>query len=455
MTTEDRNWRRDREGLGVWNGRGKTAFAGWGMSPIDRRWDGVSMDRTLGEFCKIAASNALEDAGLKPEDVDGLFMCPNNMAGVNSPALAELGVVVGASSSWGPSRPYLPPPYDSEDGLSIVTNNWLLANWPELNANENITYAPDAMPDIGEGLGFAAQAVADGKCEVALYIYTANNLEGRYRRGGEFEEPRAPGGSQWNNPWGANLIDLQLDTTFTLTQYCQQYGVEWDDLIFPIVMNEHRNGLMNDWGFYATNGPSHLNREDYINSRPITTPAHIWDYDRPVNAAGAFIVTTAERAPDMKHKPVYILNHNHGSGGSARSSCMTLAEYEAAGAKVARMVYEGSGLQPHDIDIFNPYDGFSSFLPLSLEAFGWHGVGKGEARDFVNGDISVEGPHPYLSGGGNLGNGRTRTAMYIDSIEQLRGTAGRRQVTVKAETAICGYAPSLSATYLVLGSSPD
>ena len=220
-------------------------------------------------------------------------------------------------------------------------------------------------------------------------------------------------------------------------------------------MNEHRNGLMNDWGFYTTNGPSHLNREDYINSRPITTPAHIWDYDRPVNAAGAFIVTTAERTPDMKHKPVYILNHNQGSGGSARSSCLTLAEYEAAGAKVARMVYEGSGLQPQDIDIFNPYDGFSSFLPFSLEAFGWHGVGKGEARDFVNGDISVEGPHPYLSGGGNLGSGRTRTAMYIDSIEQLRGTAGRRQVTVKAETAICAFAPALSAAYLVLGSSPD
>ena len=64
-------------------------------------------------------------------------------------------------------------------------------------------------------------------------------------------------------------------------------------------------------------------------------------------------------------------------------------------------------------------------------------------------------PHPYLSGGGNLGNGRTRTAMYIDSIEQLRGTAGARQVSVKAETAICAFAPALSAAYLVLGSSPD
>ena len=445
MTADNQGWQRNREGLGVWKDRGKTAFVGWGMSPIDRRWDGLSMDRTLGEFCKVAARNALADAGLEPKDVDGLFMCPDNMAGADS----------GNSAHWGPSRPYFLPPYDTEDGLSIVTNNWILANWPELNANKNITYAPDEVPGIGAGLGFTAQMVADGKCQVGLYIYTANNLEGRYRRGGTFALPQARGASQWNNVWGANTIDLQLHTTLALTQYCQEYHVDWDDLMFPIVMNEHRNGLLNDWGFYSTNGPSHLNREEYVNSRPITTPAHIWDYDRPVNAVGAFVITTAARAKDMKQKPVYILNHNQGSGGSARSSCITLAEYEAANAKVARMVYEGSGLKPEEIDIFNPYDGFSSFLPFSLEAFGWRGVGKGEAKDFVNGDIRVEGPNPYLSGGGNLGNGRTRTAMYIDSIEQLRGTAGRRQVNTKAETAICAFAPALSANYLVLGSSPD
>lgn len=444
MTTNN-SWQRDREGLGVWEGRGKTAFVGWGMSPVDRRWDGVSMDRTLGEFSKVAALNALADAGLEPKDVDGLFMCPDNMAGHNS----------GPSSAWGPTRPYFEPPYDTEDGISIVTNKWLMANWPELNANGNITYAPDDVPAIGAGLGMVAQAVADGQCEVALYIYTANNLDGRYRRGGTFAAPSAPGPQQWNNPWGANIIDLQLNTTFALTQYCQKYGVEWDEMMFPIVMQEHRNGLMNDWGFYSTNGQSHLNFDDYVNSRPITSPAHIWDYDRPVNAVGAFVITTAARAKDTQHKPVYILNHNAGSGGTARSSSITLDEYETFQRRIARMVYEGSGLKPEEIDIFNPYDGFSSFLPFSLEGFEWHGVGYGETCDFVNGDISIHGPHPYLSGGGNLGNGRTRTAMYIDSIEQLRGTAGERQVKVKAETAICAFAPALSANYLVLGIEPN
>jgi hypothetical protein len=59
-----------------------------------------------------------------------------------------------------------------------------------------------------------------------------------------------------------------------------------------------------------------------------------------------------------------------------------------------------------------------------LEGFQWHGVKRGDAFAFYAGDIRVEGPHPFRSSGGNLGNGRTRTAMYTDSIEQLRGTAG-------------------------------
>ena len=65
-----------------------------------------------------------------------------------------------------------------------------------------------------------------------------------------------------------------------------------------------------------------------------------------------------------------------------------------------------------------------------LEAFQWHGVKCGDAFAFYAGDIRVEGPHPFSSSGGNLGNGRTRTAMYTDTIEQLRATAGARQVRV-------------------------
>jgi hypothetical protein len=108
-------------------------------------------------------------------------------------------------------------------------------------------------------------------------------------------------------------------------------------------------------------------------------------------------------------------------------------------------MYEGAGFGPEDVDIFNPYDGYAPMGQFFLEAFQWHGVKRGDAFAFYAGDIRVEGPHPFCSSGGNLENGRTRTAMYTDSIEQLRGTAVARQVTVRADTALAAPRRAVAA----------
>ena len=67
------NWMRNKDGMGIWEHRGKVAVAGWGQSYIDRRWDGVSMYRTMGAWCIQACQNALDDAGLSVTDIDGIF----------------------------------------------------------------------------------------------------------------------------------------------------------------------------------------------------------------------------------------------------------------------------------------------------------------------------------------------------------------------------------------------
>ncbi len=429
-------WRRDKEGTGIWPHRGKVAITGWGQSPVDRRWDGVSMDKTLGAYAMYAAKMALDDAGLKPEDVDGLICCPDSMAGATG----------GSSAVWAP-RPYFEAPYDSEDGLTIVTGGWLQKNMPGLT---NLKYNPEQVPAIGEQMGMAAQAVAEGLCQVALVVYTAGNLQGRYRMGGENAGDTVSGNAQWTSVYGQ--AGLGYTTTGVMQEYCQKYGTTWDDVLAPVVVNEHINGLMHEWSYYTLHEPYALTIEDYKASRFVTYPMRLFDNDRPVNAVGAFIFTTAERAKDMKQKPVYVLNHTGGGGGPLRSSAPTLVEMESWVDRAARMGYEGSGLKPSDVDIFNPYDGYSPFLPISLESFQWKGAKKGDAKDFFNGDITVHGPFPHCSGGGNLGVGRTRTAMYIDGIEQLRGMAGERQVTTRAETAICAFAPGGSAAYLYLSN---
>ncbi len=75
----------------------------------------------------------------------------------------------------------------------------------------------------------------------------------------------------------------------------------------------------------------------------------------------------------------------------------------------------------------------------------------------LRGDISVEGPHPIMPSGGNNGNGRTRWWHWTDSIQQLQGRAGKRQVRIRAETAIAGGptpGPARS-DWMVFGASPD
>ncbi len=90
-----------------------------------------------------------------------------------------------------------------------------------------------------------------------------------------------------------------------------------------------------------------------------------------------------------------------------------------------------------------------------LEAFQWHGVKRGGAFAFYAGDIRVEGPYPVCSSGGNLATGRLRTAMDTDSIEQLRGTAGARQVRVRAETALAAFTTPSSGGWIMFGKSPS
>jgi acetyl-CoA acetyltransferase len=430
-------WRRDKDGLGVWEHRGKVAVAGFGHSPVDRRWDEVSMDKTLGAYSILACQKAMDEAGVTPDQVDGIICCDSHIAGGSG----------GTASQWAP-RPYFAPPYDSELGLTLINGQWLAE---QLGAR-NVKFAPTGVPTISEMVGMAAQAVGDGVCSTCLVIYPTGNLAGRYRRGGENADDYARGARQWVAPWG-NHGGNDFINSFPHGQYCRKYGGKHDDLA-PFVVNQHRNGLMTPWGYNASHNLPQLTIEEYLNSRYILNPLRLWDCDRPVNASTAYLFTTAERARDMKQPPVYVLNHSQHSFRK-RSTQEDLDEIEEWTDRAAKRMYEGAGLGPSDVDVFNPYDGYSIMTQFFLEGFQWHGVKRGDSFAFYAGDIRVEGPHPLCSSGGNLGTGRLRTAMYTDSIEQLRGTAGPRQVKVRAETALAAFTTPSSGGWIMFGKHPN
>src|SRR5919106_635973 len=128
-------WRRDKDGLGVWEHRGKVAVAGYGHSPVDRRWDGVSMDKTLGAYSILACQKAMDDAGVTPEQIDGIICCDSHIAGASggvadlvvaappalSPALGILGqrLVVAAAARTRRTTPRAPDSGRCPGGITV------------------------------------------------------------------------------------------------------------------------------------------------------------------------------------------------------------------------------------------------------------------------------------------------------------------------------------------------
>ena len=409
------NWQRDKEGMGLWEHRGIVAVVGWGQSYIQRRWDGVDLERSCGGTSKESILKAISDAGIGLDEIDGLMTSKETRA----------------EQPWAP-RPYFAPPYDTEDGLTYCSGEFIQK---ELGL-KNVKYIESDAPYIGPMLGMAAQAVGDGMAETLVCWYPMVNLSGRYGHNNPANNSNeANGGNAFTLPWGYQS-GAMFNNAIVFQQYCQRYNTSHEALA-PFVMNQRRNGLLTPWSYYSLHEPYQLTKEDYLNGRVVEEPLVVYDCDRPVMACAAFIFTTAEKAKKLRQKPVYILNHAQNSI-RGRSTMATLDEHQEAVSSLARKMEEGSGVNIKDVDIFNPYDGYATFTQQFLEGFQWHGVGRGEAHDFYADDIRVEGPHPFLSSGGNLGTGRTRSALHSDSIEQLRGTPGPRQVNVKAEIALAG-----------------
>jgi hypothetical protein len=116
MTASDQyQWRRDTDGLGVWEYRGEVAVAGVGHSPVDRHRDEVSMDKTVGAYSILACQKAMDEASVTPDQIDGVICCDSHIAGGSG----------GSASQWAP-RPYFAPPDDSEWGLTLVNAKWLI-----------------------------------------------------------------------------------------------------------------------------------------------------------------------------------------------------------------------------------------------------------------------------------------------------------------------------------------
>jgi acetyl-CoA acetyltransferase len=170
-----------------------------------------------------------------------------------------------------------------------------------------------------------------------------------------------------------------------------------------------------------------ISLDDYLASPYVAEPFRRLDCDYPIDGAGAMVVTTLERARDLRQPIVRVL------GAGRRDGKMDEWEMwpdltSMASREVSDRVWQRSGLSARDVDVAQIYDGFSFLALCWLEDAGF--CAKGEGGPFVaSGAIALGGSLPMNTHGGNLSEGRSHgIGHFLEGIEQLRGTAGPRQV---------------------------
>ena len=428
---------RSNEGLGLWEHRGKVVAVGVGHSPTARRWNGEP-DTSVGALAIDALRKAMDDAGVAPNMVDGLVMDPTTTTGADWPA--------GRPLPEGFAKAFKPG-INVADGVSALSTEWILNNMPELT---NIQYHEYGQICMSNAICVAAQAVGDGRANYVLVLKAWDNLDGRYGQGGANADDTIEGRAIWSNPWG---MSGPYYAAYWFNSYTEKYGGT-HDMMAPFVVNSKNNGLLFPEGYWAQHRPDAFTAEDYLNARWIVKPANIFDCDIPIMSAAAYLVTTAERARDLRQKPVYILNH-----ATARPKYkgveLSLEGQEESAASLGRKLYEGAGITAADLSFENMYDGYTLFHHLMVEGLGYAGVKKGEALDFYQTDISIHGPNPVSPSGGNAGSGRTRYWMHTDSIQQIQGRAGARQIRKPANVGVSGGPHPRSGDFIVWAASPD
>jgi acetyl-CoA acetyltransferase len=288
----------------------------------------------------------------------------------------------------------------------------------------------------------AAMAVASGQADYVL-TYRAFNERSWHRFGmGVQSNPAGAEASAtqyaWTSPFG--LLTPASWVAMFATRYMHEYGAT--SLDFGRVAVADRKHA-------ATNPKAHfyqrpITLEDHQNSRWIVEPLHLLDCCQESDGGQALLVTTLERAKDLKGVPAVIAGAAQGVSEDQhmmrsyfRDSITGIPEMGLC----ARQLWEQSGLTTADIQAAIFYDHFSPLVLPQIEEFGF--CARGEAKDFIaDGAIELGGRLPINTHGGQLGEAYIHGMNGIaEAVRLVRGTSvnqveGAENVIVTAGTAV-------------------
>lgn len=366
--------------------RDRVAIVGIGATELSKD-SGVS---TLTLACRAILA-AIEDAGLRPEDVDGI-------------ATHRVGdsVLPGVLAQV----------------LGIRDLHWYADQFGGGSTSCSI-------------VGQAALAVHAGLADTVV-CYRAINARSEFRMGGIGRPLVDAVETQYQAPYGYFAPPQQF--AMAARQHMLRYGTTQEQLGAVAVAQRA----------YAVDNERALMREpisldDYLASRWVVEPFRLLDCCLETDGAVAVVLASAERARDLRRRPVLIRGATWGSGFTLFSNQQPDLSVTPAAA-MARRLWSLSGLGPSEVDLAELYDCFTYTVVVQLEDYGF--CRKGEGGAFVaSGATRLGGSLPVNTHGGFLSEGYVHGLNHVsEAVSQLRGDAGARQVA-GAEVALCTSQP--------------
>jgi acetyl-CoA acetyltransferase len=279
-------------------------------------------------------------------------------------------------------------------------------------------------------MAIAVMAINAGMASNVVVYRSAKHRSGRVRIGGTGQSADTGGLEQFLVPQGwANFF---TSIAAEVVRHMHEFGTK-EEHLGAVALNAYENAALNDRAVAKGWGPKTMGA--YLESPYLAYPLRRWDFASEVDGACAYLVTSAERAGDLRSKAVYITALAQQAtpepmhvGRFAHYDHLGTDSVTGAAAYYADELFGISGVERADIDIAALYDQASFNVIKQVEDFGF--CKKGEGGPFVaSGAIARTGSLPVSSGGGLLAEGYAHgTNLVIEAVEQLRGAAGARQV---------------------------
>ena len=352
----------------------RVAVAGVALSDCGRVDDATPYALTAQ-----AARRALADAGLTPEEVDGVA---STSLGTLAPI--EVAEYMGLAPRW-------------LDSTSVGG-----AAWEVMAAH-------------------AADAIALGHADVVLLAYgsTARADIKKGLRGASLDWGTG-GPLQWEVPYGHTLISKYA---MAARRHMHEYGTTIEQLA-EVAVAARANAAANPEAFYR----ELITVEDVLSGPMIADPFTKLQCCIRSDGGAAAVLVSEERARDLAKPPVWVL------GTGEHTSHVSLSQWPdfttGPAAVSGRLAFDRAGLQPQDVDICELYDAFTYMLLITLEDLGF--CAKGEGGSFVEGGrLLTGGSLPTNTDGGGLSAchpGMRGLFLIVEAVKQLRDECGPRQV---------------------------